>query len=312
MNFENEIDLSKAVLQKIIFPDQINVNVFVKRLDLIHPYINGNKWFKLKYNLQYAKENNYKTILTFGGAFSNHIHATSAAGKIFGFETIGIIRGEEHLPLNPTLSFASKNGMKFFYVSRSDYRKKDSDEYKNNLKKKFGHVLIIPEGGSNLLAIKGASEIPNLIENDFDYLVTACGTAGTLSGLIVGLQNRKQLLGISVLKGAAFLNNNVKNFTYEFSKSSFSNWKIIFDYHFGGYAKINYDLISFIKQIEKLNDIILDPVYTGKMLFGVYDLAKKNYFEKNKNIICLHTGGIQGIDGMKQKMLLMQNLLYNI
>lgn len=307
MNFESEIDLSKAFLQKIIFPEKINVNVFVKRLDLIHPFVNGNKWFKLKYNLQFAKENNYKTILTFGGAYSNHIHATSAAGKIFGFETIGVIRGEEHLPLNPTLNFASQNGMKLFYISRSDYRKKDSDEFKNWLFKKFGNVLIVPEGGSNLLAIKGASEIPNLIEIDYDYLITASGTAGTLSGLIVGLQNIKKVVGISVLKGAGFLNKNVENFTYGFSKHKFSNWQIIHDYHFGGYAKINHELISFIKQIEKLNDIILDPIYTGKMLFAVYDLAKKNYFEKNKNIVCLHTGGIQGIEGMRNKISKMYN-----
>ncbi len=305
MNFENEIDLSKAVLQKIIFPEEVDVNIFVKRLDLIHPFINGNKWFKLKYNLQYAKENDYITILTFGGAFSNHIHATSAAGKIYGFKTIGIIRGEEHLPLNPTLSFATQNGMKLFYVSRNYYRKKDSDEFKDWLNKKFGDVLIIPEGGSNLLAIKGASEIPNLIETNYDYLVTACGTAGTLSGLIVGLQNNKNALGISILKGAEFLRKNVENFTYKFSREIFTNWKIIHDYHFGGYARINRDLISFIRQIEKLNDIILDPIYTGKMLFAVFDLAKKNFFGINKNIVCLHTGGVQGIEGMKQKMLLM-------
>ncbi|MEW6006095.1 MAG: pyridoxal-phosphate dependent enzyme [Stygiobacter sp.] len=305
MSFENEINLSKAFLQKINFPEKINVNVFVKRLDLINPFINGNKWFKLKYNLQYAKENDYKTILTFGGAFSNHIHATSAAGKNFGFKTIGVIRGEEHLPLNPTLSFASKNEMKLFYVSRSDYRKKDSTEFKDWLKQKFGNVLIVPEGGSNLLAIKGASEIPNLIEIDYDYLVTASGTAGTLSGLIIGLQNRKKVLGVSVLKGAEFLSNNVNHFTYEYAKQKFTNWNVIHDYHFGGYAKINRNLISFINQIEKLNDIILDPIYTGKMLFAVFDLAKKNYFMKNKNIVCLHTGGIQGIEGMKEKILLM-------
>ncbi|MCX7874848.1 MAG: pyridoxal-phosphate dependent enzyme [Melioribacteraceae bacterium] len=302
MNSEKEIDLSKAVLQKIIFPEKINVDVFVKRFDLIHPFINGNKYFKLKYNLQYAKENNFNTILTFGGAYSNHIHATAAAGKIFGFETIGIIRGEEHLPLNPTLSFASKNGMKLFYVSRSDYRKKNSEEFYAWIKKKFGDVFIVPEGGSNQLAIKGASEIPSLIEIDYDYVITASGTAGTLSGLIVGLNNYKKVLGVAVLKGAEFLNKNVEFFTSKTSKQKFNNWSIVHNYHFGGYAKINRELLIFINQIEELNEVKLDPIYTGKMLYAVYDLARKNYFEKNKTIVCIHTGGLQGIEGMKDKM----------
>lgn len=299
---QNEIDLSKAILQKIKFPEDVSANVFIKRLDLIHPHINGNKWFKLKYNIQFAKENNYKTILTFGGAYSNHIYATSAAGNKFNFETIGIIRGEEHLPLNPTLSFAVSNGMQLVYISRSDYRKKNLPEFSEWIKKKFGDVFVVPEGGSNLLAIKGASEIPSLIEIDYDYLVTACGTAGTISGLICGSDERKRILGISVLRGADFLNLNVEKFTREFSGKAFSNWMMNHNYHFGGYAKINRELILFIKQIEELNDIILDPIYTGKMLFAVYDLAKRNYFDSTTNIVCLHTGGQQGIEGMKSKM----------
>lgn len=299
---QNEIDLSKAILQKIKFPEEISVNVFVKRLDLIHPFINGNKWFKLKHNLHFARENNFKTILTFGGAFSNHIYATASAGNIFGFETIGIIRGEEHVPLNPTLRFASSNGMKLIYISRSDYRKKHLPEFSEWIKKKFGDVYIIPEGGSNLLAIKGASEIPSLVELNFNYLVTACGTAGTVSGLICGANDSKQIVGISVLRGAHFLNLNADKFTYEFSGKTFSNWIINHDYHFGGYAKINRELILFIKQIEELNEIVLDPIYTGKMLFAVYDLAKHNFFDPESNVICLHTGGQQGIAGLNSKM----------
>lgn len=302
MKNESEIDLSKAVLQKIIFPENISVNVFVKRLDLIHQNINGNKWFKLKYNLKYAIENNFDTILTFGGAYSNHIHATSAAGKLFGLNTIGIIRGEEHLPLNPTLNFAYQNGMKLFYVSRSSYRKKETKEFRDWLIEKFGNVFIVPEGGSNLLAIKGASEIPSLIDIDFDYLVTACGTAGTISGLIVGLENQKKILGIAVLRGADFLNKNVENYTQAFTNKHFNNWIINHNYHFGGYAKFNRELLVFMKQVEELNNIILEPIYTAKMLFAVFDLSKKNYFKENSNIVCLHTGGIQGLAGLKEKI----------
>lgn len=302
MNFESIIDLSKATLQEVKFPVEIPNKVLLKRLDLIHPFVSGNKWFKQKYNLIFARENNYNTLLTFGGAFSNHIHALSASGKEFGFKTIGIIRGEEHLPLNPTLSFAAQNGMEIFYVSRGDYRKKHTLEFSEWVKNKFGHVYIVPEGGTNHLAVKGTAEIPLLINTEYDYIVTACGTAGTISGIICGLNGEKKVLGISVLRDGYFLNNNVENNILGFCNKIFNNWSINLDYHFGGYAKINRELVLFIKQIEELNGIILDPVYTGKMLYAVYDLSRKGFFKKNDTIVALHTGGQQGIEGMKEKM----------
>lgn len=302
MKFDSEIDISKAVLQAVEFPDEIPVKIFMKRLDLIHPSISGNKWFKLKYNLVDARENGFDTLVTFGGAFSNHIYATAAAGKEYGFKTIGIIRGEEHSNLNPTLEFAASQGMRFVYVTRSDYRKKHLQDFTNWIHKKFGNVYIVPEGGTNQLALKGCREIPPLIEIDYDYLCTPCGTAGTLSGLITGLSGKNKILGFSVLRGGSFLIKQAERLIIEFSQNEYSNWSINLDYHFGGYAKINRELILFIRQFEEINGIILDPVYTGKMMYGIMALAKEGFFNENVSIVALHTGGVQGIEGMKEKM----------
>lgn len=297
------INLENAVLQEITFPSlNSSSKIFLLRLDQIHPYLNGNKWFKMKYNLEAASENGYDTLLTFGGAYSNHIHALSSAGKIFGFKTIGIIRGEEHLPLNPTLQFASGNGMKLHYVTRSDYRKKHTEEFQNSLREKFGNVYIAPEGGTNLFALKGCSEIPSLIQTEYDYICTACGTAGTLSGLIAGLKGKKKILGFSVLKGGDFLIDNAEKLVEEYAHKKFSNWNINLNYHFGGYAKINRTLIEFVKEFEKLNGIQLDYVYTGKMIYGIFDLLKSGYFKKNERIVALHTGGLQGNAGIQTKI----------
>ncbi len=279
----------------------MTVKLSIKRLDQVHPEISGNKWFKLKYNLKYAEENGYDTLLTFGGAYSNHIHATAAAGKIFGFKTIGIIRGEEHLPLNPTLSFARENGMRLFYLRRSLYRKKMENIFLDHLKNHFGEVYIIPEGGTNRLAVKGTSEIINGLENDYDYICAPVGTGGTSAGIIAGLAGSKNFLGFSVLKGGDFLLQTIKHLILSFNGKTYSNWNLNLDYHFGGYAKLNYELINFINKFEDLNGIKLDPIYTGKMLFGINELIKTGKPGFNK-ILALHTGGLQGVEGMKPKI----------
>jgi 1-aminocyclopropane-1-carboxylate deaminase len=302
LNFDSCADLSKGILQKIEFPEKIPVDVYIKRIDLVHPYISGNKWFKQKYNLIKAHQDEYDTLVSFGGAYSNHIHALAAAGKEFGFKTIGLIRGEEHLPLNQTLKFVTDQGMEIHYVSRSDYRRKHLPEYEKWIHEKFGRVYIVPEGGTNLLAVKGCSEIPELIEIDYDYLCTPCGTGGTISGLICGNDDRKKVLGFAVLKGARFLIDNAKLFSQEYSGKELSNWSINLDYHFGGYAKITSELISFIIQFEKINGVPLDPVYTGKMMYGIFDLAENGFFKDGERIVALHTGGLQGRDGMIDKI----------
>ena len=248
------------------------------------------------------KKQSKDTLLTFGGAYSNHIYATASAGKLFNFKTIGLIRGEEHLPLNPTLEFAVWNGMELHYVSRTNYRKRYDDDFIEEVYKNFGDIYLIPEGGTNLLALKGAAEIIEDINIDYDYICSACGTGGTLAGIVSGLNGRKEAVGFPVLKGASFLNRNIGNLITAYCSKSFDNWQLFLDYHFGGYAKINRRLIDFISEFEKLNGIKLDPVYTGKMMYGIYDLISKEYFKSGSTIIAIHTGGLQGIEGMKPKI----------
>lgn len=286
-----------------LIDDQIfserKIRLCIKRDDLIDKYINGNKFFKLKYNLIEAAEKGYKTLLSFGGAYSNHIFALASAGKRFGFNTIGVIRGEEHLPLNPTLQFAKECGMKFYYLSRSDYRKKYSEEILKTLKQIFGDFYLIPEGGSNSLAVKGCMEIPERFEIKYDYVFCACGTGGTLAGIIKGSHENSKVIGVAVLKSASFLIDDVKRLT----ASEKSNWNILLDYHFGGYAKFNNELKEFVKTFTTKFNIPIEPIYTGKMLFAIYDLAKKNFFPEGSRIIAYHSGGLQGLRGFLEKKL---------
>ncbi len=278
------------------------INLYVKREDMIHPYLSGNKYHKLKYNLEEAKNIGHKTLLTFGGAYSNHIYATAAAGKIFNFKTIGIIRGEEYKILNPTLSFAKKCGMRFHYMDRETYRNKSNPKVIKYLEEKYGNFYLIPEGGSNALAVKGCSEILSLIDFDFDYVCCPVGTGGTLAGLAAGLNGSKKVLGFAVLKGADFLNVRVSKLLKSYSGNDFTNWQINFNYHFGGYAKFNLDLINFIENFEHKADIPIEPIYTGKMLYGIFDLVKKGFFTSGTTIIAIHTGGLQGLAGLSYKI----------
>lgn len=263
--------------------------------------MSGNKWHKMKYNLQEARKQGKNTLLTFGGAYSNHIYATAAAGKIFNLNTIGIIRGEEHLPLNPTLSFAKDNGMKLYYLDRTSYREKNSPEIINQLRKKFGDFYLLPEGGTNEFAVKGCGEIISKINIDFNFVCCPCGTGGTLAGLISGLQGHNFALGFAVLKGASFLKRDVSSLLKISGNSSLINWDINLDYHFGGYAKFNSALMDFISRFTLLTKIPIEPIYTGKMLFGIYDLISKDYFNEGSRIVALHTGGLQGLRGLSKK-----------
>lgn len=274
------------------------VSVFIRREDLIHPYISGNKLRKLKYNLAQAKAENQKTLLTFGGAFSNHIAATAYAGNAHGFKTIGIIRGEEletEILVNPTLRFAQECGMQLQFISREDYRHKTEDHFIEELHQEFGAFYLIPEGGTNLLAVKGCQEILSDEDAQYDFICCAIGTGGTISGLINTLLPHQKVLGFPALKGD-FLIEEIRKFAQK------ENWELVTDYHFGGYGKVNPELIAFINRFYAENRIPLDPIYTGKMVFGVTDLIAKNYFPERSKILIIHTGGIQGIAGMNIKL----------
>lgn len=279
------------------FPVQKNgITVAIRREDLIHPFVSGNKFRKLKYNLLQAKNENHKTLLTFGGAFSNHIASVAFAGKENDFKTIGIIRGDElrdKIEENPTLKFAQENGMQFDFVSRSDYSDKENRKFLEKLKQKFGNFYLIPEGGTNDLAVKGCEEILTAEDSQFDYICCAVGTGGTISGLINSALPHQKVLGFPALKGD-FLQKEI----CKFAKTD--NWQLIADYHFGGYGKVNLELINFINNFNQSNKIPLDPVYTSKMVFGIFDLIDKNYFPTNSKILMIHTGGLQGIQGMNQ------------
>lgn len=300
------VRLNKSVNEKIAL-DTSEIELFLKREDLIHSEISGNKYRKLKYNLEEAKRLGILTLLTFGGAYSNHIAAVAAVGKEVGFNTIGVIRGEELEPKiydNDTLSFARKCGMKLHFVSRKDYRNKASQSYWDQLIQDHGECYIIPEGGTNELAIKGCEEILTDDDESFDYICCAVGTGGTISGLINGCTPNQKVLGFPALKGD-FLQEDIRRFAIN------ARWELIGDYHFGGYAKINAELVAFINQFKRTKDVQLDPVYTGKMMFGILDLINKGYFPKGSRILAIHTGGLQGIPGMnrllkKKKLLLIK------
>ncbi len=277
------------------------LRLLVKRDDQIHPWISGNKWRKLKYNLIRAREEDQATLLTFGGAYSNHIYATAAAGKAFGLETIGVIRGERIDPLNPTLQFAEQSGMQLHFINRSAYRQKNYPLFLEELKNHFGDFYLIPEGGTNELALKGGAELVGEVEQQLDtmpdYWCVACGTGGTLAGLITGLKGRKKAVGFAVLKG----NFHQKEISQLLGRPIFANWQVSTKYHFGGYAKFELGLIDFINHFKKENNIQLDPLYTGKLFYGLFDLIKNNYFKRGSSILAIHTGGLQGIKGFNQR-----------
>ena len=281
------------------------MNLFIKREDLVDAELGGNKWRKMKYNLEAAAEQQHDTLLTFGGAYSNHIYATAAAAKRLGFHSIGIIRGEAHEPINPTLGFARDCGMQLEYIDRASYRQKKQPEFIATLEKKFGRFYLLPEGGSNTLALKGCAEITNEINKEsdqpFDFICSACGTGATLAGIISGLAPSQKALGFAVLKGGDFLVNDIKYFLGQAGTIS-TQWSINADYHFGGYAKTTEALWGFIEQFKQDFDIPLDGVYTGKMFYGLFDLIKLGYFPRGSRIVAIHTGGLQGNEGLKLKL----------
>ena len=284
-------------LQKLEHPllKQRGVMLYVKRDDLIHEEVSGNKWRKLKYNVAEMQRQGFTKLVTFGGAYSNHIAATAAAANYFGYEAVGVIRGDELNPnSNPTLNRAAELGMKFYFIDRKSYREM------TQLSKipDFPDHFIIPEGGANMLGMKGIAEIISEIQMPFDSIITAIGTGTTISGLIQGLNGKSKVLGISVLKGN-FIQNEVELFLKN-SDTHQTNFEIDNSFHFGGYGKFSEKLIDFINTISTQLSIKLDPIYTGKALFGVWDMIERGKFD-NQTLIFLHTGGLQGIAGYNQK-----------
>ncbi len=271
------------------------VTILIKRIDLNHNYISGNKLYKLKNNITEAKKKGYKKILTFGGAYSNHIVATAYLGKKEGFNTIGIIRGEKNLPLNASLQNAYDNEMNLKYINRRDYRLKDTDSFINKLKCEFGNFYLIPEGGTNFLGVKGASEILSN-DNNYNYVCCPVGTGGTIAGIINSSNINQIILGFSALKNTIDVKRNIKLYTKK------QNWKLFSRYSCGGYAKISKKLIKFINEFNINCGVPLDVIYTGKMMMGLFDMVERDFFKPKSKILVVHTGGLQGNKGMNQRL----------
>jgi 1-aminocyclopropane-1-carboxylate deaminase len=287
--------------QQVHLPLPDGIQFTIKREDKNHPLVSGNKLRKLKYNIQQALAEGKDTILTFGGAYSNHIAATAAAGNLMGIKTIGVIRGDElecEIDVNPTLKFCKSCGMQLFFVSRSDYRNKTSPQFLEMLVNRFGsNIYIAPEGGTNALAVKGTAEILTPQDSAFDVICTAVGTGGTIAGIIEASEPHQTVIGFPALKGADFLENVIRQYTYK------TNWHLVYDYNFGGYAKVNDELIDFLNDFNNSTGIPLDPIYVGKMIFAIFALASKGYFAPNTKILAIHTGGLQGIKGIIVKQI---------
>ena len=301
---------TQSTLERIFHPifENNNLIVSVKRDDNIHPIISGNKWRKLKFNLRFAKENNYTGIISFGGSFSNHIHALAFACQQQGLKSIGIIRGESDYASNYTLTMAQQWGMTLNFVDRKTYRLREDTDHLENLQQKYPDYFLVPEGGSNKLALAGVGEIITELNQqcEFDTLLTPVGSGGTLAGLIQADNNQHQLLGISVLKQDGYLTEQVNHLLSE--EQNFYNWQILSAFHRGGYAKFSKEDEQRIVSFNQQTGFVFEPVYSGKMLLAFLDLIEQGYVSKGQRIVLLHTGGLQGIGGMLERKLLDGNV----
>ncbi len=297
-----EQQFSASTLTRLVDPllQQQRIELWVKRDDLLHPIISGNKWRKLKFILDHAFQLNTVKIVSMGGAYSNHLHALAYAGKRLRLETAAFIRGERPKKFSPTLRDIQDWGMELRFISRSDYRDLRNYKEHDSLPGLKGDEYWLPEGGATALALQGVGEMVDEIRIAYDVLCVPCGTGATLAGLIAAASDSTRILGIAALKGAGFLYDDVRNLLsgkWESSESDASerlDWQINLDYHFGGFGKSTPQLRAFISHFEKRHNIILEPVYSGKMLFALFDLIRQGYFESGQKIVALHTGGLQG------------------
>ena len=284
------------------------VRLLLWRDDLANPDLPGNKARKLKYNLAAARQQGHHTLLTFGGAYSNHIAAVATAGRLLGLQTIGLIRGDAPMagagpPLNATLAQATADGMALHYLDRSMYRRRSEPDFVAEQLARFGPAYVLPEGGTNALALPGCAELVAEIRQhtEFDALAIAAGTGGTLAGLLIGLAGQHHAVGVAALKSGGFLRAEIDALTQQSVGQAFDNYSLQTGYHFGGYAKYSAELLSFIQQFRARHGVQLDPIYTGKLLFGVLNLIEKDYFRRGSTVVAIHTGGLQAWAGWEQR-----------
>lgn len=308
--------IAPSPLQKIEHPllDLWQLTLFVKRDDLLHPEISGNKWRKLKYNLFEARRQKMDHILSFGGAYSNHIHALAAAGFHFGFKTSAIIRGEPFYANNPTLKKALAWGMELQFVTRKEYKQRAESAYLQSLQNAYPDAFIVPEGGSNRFSIRGVmetlQEIQQQANDPVDHIITATGSGGTLAGLVAGSaqsQLKPKVTGIAVLKNAQYLNQEIASLLQQSNINRNNNWRLQTEFHHGGYAKVPVELNHFCEQFSLQTGIPVEPIYTGKMFYGLFKLIEQGYFNRGEHIVALHTGGLQGLEGLKESSVKREN-----
>lgn len=290
---------------------QYAVNLYVLRLDRIDAYAGGNKFFKLKYNLEEIKRAGHRQVITFGGAWSNHLAAIAASWqKAEGSmqKVIAVVRGEEPINLSDTLRFCKEKGVELHFVSREEYRKKESPGFLEKIREKFGDFYLLPEGGSNELAVQGCREIVDLIDIDFDLICCPVGSGGTIAGIASGLKSEQTALGFVALKGGEYLEEVITKLIrpprpatlgHSPTGEKIAMFKLHLNYHFGGFAKTTPELLRFKKQFEKEQGFELDYIYTSKMFYGIFDLMKQGYFASGSKIVAIHTGGLQGNKGFE-------------
>ena len=283
---------TKQIISRLL--SENDIKLYVKRIDLIDKYISGNKWYKLKYNIKSAINNSKKSVLTFGGAYSNHLLATAVIANKYKLKSIGLVRGEKKQNLNPILRLVEQYGMHVNYISRSYYRMRDDKNIISNLKKIYGDFYLIPQGGTNNLGVIGAQEILTDLDNQ-NYICVPVATGGTISGIINSSNTKQKILGFKSIKGEGDLEGNIKKYTNS------NNWDLLDDYTFGGFAKYDVQLLNFIKNFDLKYSIKLDIIYTSKMMFGLFDLIQKGYFKRKSTILAIHTGGLQGNLGMNER-----------
>lgn len=292
-------DPGHILLQRLDVPR--DVNLYVLRLDAIDLYSGGNKFFKLKYNIEELTRQGYRRIVTFGGAWSNHLAAVASYAGDFEGEIIAVVRGEETKYHSDTLAYCRAQGMKIHFVRREEYRRRYDAAYHAELAERFGNFYLLPEGGSNELAVKGCREILGHIHIDFDRVCCPVGSGGTLAGLAAGLQNTQRAVGFVALKGAGYLEEAVVKLVESATRGVLvsKNFSLIHDYHFGGFAAVTPELRRFKKAFGERYGFELDYVYTAKMFYGIFDLLNKDYFKPGETVVAIHTGGVQGNAGFE-------------
>lgn len=295
--------LNLSNVESILHPlfSKHNIIVKIKRDDLIHPIISGNKWRKLLGNVNFAQTEKYQGILSFGGAYSNHIHALAYTCQQHQLKAVGVIRGEQAYRNNFTLSWAEHWGMQLRFVDRKTYRRRTEKQYLQELQQQFPNYFIIPEGGSNQLALSGVAQLVTELkhQSDYDTLMLPVASGGTLAG-IISADTQHQLIGIAVLKGADFLTKTIDDLLVN-QHLKHNNWRILSEFHRGGYAKFSTEDSERLRAFSLQVGVPFEPIYSGKMVLALLDLIPTNYFPKNHTVMLIHTGGLQSLAGLAEQ-----------